>query len=346
MKKNSIVIFLFIILFGCNKEKEIGPQTINEENEVANHSGVYILNEGNFGWSNGSISLYNPISKKVSNTLYTSVNNLPLGDIVQSMYLHNGVGYIVINNSGKIECVFLPDFKNKATISGLKSPRYFLPVSSTKAYVTDLYSNSISIIDLISNSVVGSIPVHGWTEKMLKIENEVFVTNTGRNQIMILNSQSDNITDSIQVSRFPNSIVKDKEGMIWVLCSGGEKEELPALYRINPISHLIVRKIEFSNRNQNPGKLTLNPNGTTLYYLNEEVYKLSVFDTVLPTKSFIESNGKLFYGLGVDPLNEDIYLSDAIDYIQSGTIYRYNNQGLIVDKFGVGIIPGEFVFSY
>ena len=39
-----------------------------------NLSDVLIVNEGTFGWSNGSISLYNPTNKTVSQNLFSQVN--------------------------------------------------------------------------------------------------------------------------------------------------------------------------------------------------------------------------------------------------------------------------------
>jgi len=52
------------------------------------------------------------------------------------------------------------------------------------------------------------------------------------------------------------------------------------------------------------------------------------------------------YCIAVDDLTENIYLGDAKDYVQNGTLYSYNKNGLIEDSAAVGIIPGTIVFKH
>lgn len=47
----------------------------------------------------------------------------------------------------------------------------------------------------------------------------------------------------------------------------------------------------------------------------------------------------------VSPKNGDVYVADAIDYQQQGMIYRYTEDGELVDEFYVGIIPGAFCWK-
>ena len=56
------------------------------------------------------------------------------------------------------------------------------------------------------------------------------------------------------------------------------------------------------------------------------MYRISVNSNNLPSSPFITSNGRNLYGLGIDPENGDIYLSDAIDYVQKGMIYHTMQQ--------------------
>ena len=65
----------------------------------------------------------------------------------------------------------------------------------------------------------------------------------------------------------------------------------------------------------------------------------------LPLNNFIANDGKMFYGLGIDPQNSTIYVSDAVDYTQQGYVFRYQLNGSAIDSFKVGIIPGYFCFK-
>ncbi|MBK7667943.1 MAG: hypothetical protein IPJ32_11760 [Sphingobacteriaceae bacterium] len=206
---NYIIVLASLLLFSCVKDK---PNDIMQP-EVSFGSGfkVFITNEGNFGTNNASVSMYEPRSEQVVNDIYkTQNNNAALGDVCQSMTKINNKYYVVVNNSGKIAVVNSSDFKVITNITGLQSPRHILPVTFSKAYVSDLYANAISIIDLNTNTKTGSILCSGWTEQMVLIYNKAFVTNNNSGYTYVINTITDQITDSIYVGKFGGSIVMDK----------------------------------------------------------------------------------------------------------------------------------------
>jgi hypothetical protein len=88
----------------------------------------------------------------------------------------------------------------------------------------------------------------------------------------------------------------------------------------------------------------MNQNGDTIYYMCSGIYKMPVNASSLPSSPFIVQAGKLFHGIGIDPVSGIIYVADAVDYIQKGTVYRYRPDGSLIDSFIVGIIPSDFCF--
>ena len=72
------------------------------------------------------------------------------------------------------------------------------------------------------------------------------------------------------------------------------------------------------------------------------VYEFGILDTSLSTSPII---ARSFYGLGYDPVLNEIYGSDAVDFVQQGWVYRYASTGSVIDSFQVGIIPGSFAFQ-
>ncbi len=112
--------------------------------------GVYIVNEGSFQASNGSISYFDPSRNLIVNGIFEAANNRPLGDVVQSISVANDTtAYIVVNGSGKVEVVRLKDFKTIAPPIPVFYPRYFMQVSENKGYLTaGSMQGWIYIIDL------------------------------------------------------------------------------------------------------------------------------------------------------------------------------------------------------
>ncbi len=307
--------------------------------------GVYITNEGGFTYNNASVSFFDSKTGVVVQDIYKKVNQIPLGDVCQSMTMFNTKTYIVVNNSSKVEVVNMQDFLRTSTITGFTSPRYLLPVSNNKAYVTDLYANAITIVDLSSNSISGNIPIKKGTEQLTIIYGHVFVTHLFSNQLYVINAQQDVVEDSITVGYGASSLQQDKNGKLWVLCSGDSLQHLSsALYKINPITKVIEHSFIFSGNNL-AWRLTMNGNKDTLYFLNKDVYRMSITDMQLPPTPFIAAGNRMLYGLGVEPSSGDVYVSDAIDYAQRGKVFRYQNDGMLIQSFLAGIIPGDFYFN-
>ena len=289
------------------------------------------------------MSYYDIAKGTATEDLYEPANGVSIGDVCQSMVLHDNKAYVVVNNSGKVAVVNSNSFVATATITGFTSPRYFLPVGNGKAYVSDLFANKIAVVNLASNSITGHISCSGATQELVLSNGKVFVTNEGRGEIHVIDPATDVVVDTIAVSRGANSIVEDANGKLWVACTGGGGTP-PALVRIDPQTTQVEATFPCSNSANNPWRLNINGGGDTLYFLRGGIYRMAITDTGAPTSAFIPADGRNLYGLGVDPVDGTLYLSDAIDYVQRGVIYRYRPDGSLLNTFHAGTIPGSFCF--
>ncbi len=334
-----------------------------EINEVLSNRGLLILNEGNFSYGNSSLSYYNILTGHSENDVFYRQNIIPLGDVAHSAILHEGLIYIVVNNSGKIVTLnmgkyeALKAFEYTGKLTGLVSPRYVMIINEDKAYASDLYARGITVFDHSAMKIKGKISTNNFsgdyyqhpTEQMLKYEKYIF-TNcySFDNKILVIDTDADLVVDSIEVLRQPSSMVIDKNWKLWVICDGGYegssyRDEYPGLVRIDCETRTI-EKIYIFNEADWPGELCINGTGDTIYYINRDIWKMSVNSSELPEIPFISASDRLFYSLGVDPVTSEIYAGDAIDYVQQGVVYKYNSKGVALDSFSVGISPGSFVF--
>ena len=134
--------------------------------------GLFIANEGNFQYGNASLSFYDIASGTVENEVFIRANGQKLGDVAQSMTMHDGTLWIVVNNSHVIFAVDPVTFKEKGRITGFTSPRYIHFISDEKAYVTQLWDNRIFIVNPKRYEITGYIDTGmsnetGSTEEMI-----------------------------------------------------------------------------------------------------------------------------------------------------------------------------------
>ncbi|HLG03491.1 MAG TPA: DUF5074 domain-containing protein, partial [Bacteroidia bacterium] len=215
----------------------------------------------------------------------------------------------------------------------------------SKAYVTDLFSGSISIINLSNDSISGSISLPGWTEAMKLLNNEVFVCNAGKNNLYVIDPATDQVTDSIAIAPGANSIISDLNGKLWVLCFGDYFTSTPGgLYRIDPSTHLVEQAYPFTTSDY-PTRLCANGTGDTLYYINTGVYRMPVASASLPSSAFLTPSGtQSFYGLNVQPQTGEIFVADAQDYSAKGHLLRFTRNGVLLADKMVGVAPAGIYF--
>lgn len=324
---------------------------------VAAGPGVFVVCEGNFQYGNSSLSYYDPDSGIVGNELFYHANGMKLGDVGQSMTLHDGLGWIVVNSSHVIFAIDVVSVRERGRItSGLTSPRYIHFVNDRKAYVSQIWDNRIAVVDPASYAVTGYIICpdmtveSGSTEQMAQCGDKVFVCCWSyQNRVMRIDTSTDLVDGVLVVGRQPRDIVADANGKLWVLTDGGYAGsptgyEAPALYRIDPEEFRVERVFRMEIGNDASG-LCLDGTGTKLYWIDGDVWRMDVEADGLPDKPVVASRGTKYFGLTVSPYDGDIYVADAIDYQQPGIVYRYDNDGVLKDSFKVGVNPTAFCWK-
>lgn len=346
MKNQFITLIIFSILFIAGCKDDDNSSRGNFEN------GIFILNEGQFQVGNGSITYYDDNADTTALEIFSSVNGRPLGDIVQSIAFDDTQGYIVVNNSNKVEVVDANTFEEIATVTGLELPRDILIINDNKAYIsqwgTDGVSGSIQIMDLNTNSISGSIDITGGGPDKLKMVNgSVYVGYSGGfgvdQLITIIDPNTDTVIEDIDIDNGFNTddMVLDSEGNLWALSLGYydwmNAVTIPSVITaFNPTDHSVVKEFELSTT---AGDLQINADGDQLFFiLGGEIVSMDTSNDVLELTTI--ANDAYFYGLGYDADKKRLYAGDGGDFVSSGSVLMYDESGNALGTIPAGVGPG------
>lgn len=309
---------------------------------------ILMVNEGNFQFGNASLTVYDVNQDKIYTDVFAQTNGRKLGDVFQSITIANGKAYLVVNNSQKIEIINPDNYQSIGTITGFTSPRYMLAVNTNKAYVSEYYANCIRIVDLNANTIIGSIKMDGWMDEMILLNGKVYVTNVKKNYILGIDINTDEVTDTIPVTYGSVSIQLDSSNNLWVLSKGDLANQgiHPSLQRINPVNDSVEQTFPLTFSETDVSRLRISKNKSRLYWLSKNVFKHDIVSQTVSTTPFIQSVNQNFYGLGVNPQTDELYISDAKDFVQQSVIQRYRKNGTFSGEFKAGIITGDFYFYY
>lgn len=370
-----ILIFTTLLFISCTDDPEVNPDNLVSDDSNANtlsdstetntdslslgnsnentlgtfSSGVFVINEGNFLSDDGSISFIDS-EGVVQNNIFSENNaSLPLGDVVQSMYVNDTTAFILVNNSNKVEVVNVNEMKLLHTISVVSLPRYMIS-DGDYGYISEWVSFSdpgrISILDLHTYEILDTINVGFGAEALAIRNNKLYVSNNFENTLSVINLSTREIIQTISVGPSPSAMVIDKNDDLWIICSGGYNADYSLannglLVQLDANDKVLK---EISLEMNVGGKLVTNVDSSILYfYSGTTVYSYALGDESHNT--FIENTSAIsFYGMGVSP-DGDIYIADSRSFQSLGSVYIYDHTGQEQAVFEVGRGPNGFVFT-
>ena len=355
MKKLNLVFIAgltasSVFFTSCSNDDDT---TIDPEETGEFSNGVFILNEGNFGSSNASVSFFGD-NGVLQNGIFQSVNGESLGDTAQNIFLDEDKAYIVLNGSGKIEVVNRYSFERLGTVSsGLANPRYFI-TENGKGYVSNWGDPSnpeddyIAVIDLGNYTVSATIPVVEGPDRLEADNGKIYVAHSGGwnygNTVSVINASNNSISSTITVHDYPNSLLEEN-GVLYVLCGGkpawtGE-ETTASLYKINTADNSILTSLEFPV-GQHPTNLE-EEEGNLYFTLDATVFKTEMGTTTLPPNPLFDAASQGVFGIyGFAVENGKIYVGDAGDFVSNGKVFIYSNSGNLLNELSAGFLPNGF----
>ena len=356
MKRFSFSISLLIssiIIFqtACKPADETAPVDTYSK-------GVYITNEGTFKVA-GDVSFYNRTVGGITTDIFSKSNNgAAAGSIIQSMtYLNRDTAFLVANNSNKILMVNPRTFQVFDSIS-IFYPRYVHIINATRGYVTagngtKAASDSIYVLNFRTKTFLKSAPTKGLgPDQILSYGYKQYVINSGGyekdSSVAIFDASSvyaDTLLTKIKVGAGPNSIARDANGDIWVLCGNYyDQAGNGKLYQIR--NDVVVGTFDTPKF---ASHLTTDVSGNNLYFLSgNQIFTKNLlnFTTNPPQLFMTQPYFVSLYGLDFDPTSGYLYCTDAKDFASKGSLYIFDAiTKTLKDSVKVGVAPSDFTFN-
>ena len=337
--RTSLITILILFMGSCIKE----PVDSGNVSVSAKDSRVAVLCEGNFMWNNAQLDIYNPDSNALWSNAFEAVNNRPIGDVLQSGLVYGNTLWLVVNNSGKLVALDAKTLKLKNQINISKSPRYAFPHKGF-LYVTDIESNAITILDTLnfSKRIIPVLPNpsgvrSGWTEHITKFNNQI-VAAVYDGFLWVYNPQTDS-NRLIKTEKGTQFLSVDARKQLWV---GAHDNDVSILTCFD--ENFQVKERVVLPQGENITRMCRSVTGDSVWLLvGGELQCRNLRNPRVAIKKVVPYT--VGYGLGVNPYNGDVYVSDAYDYIRKGRVVGLNAGGDSMKySFFSGIIPASFVF--
>lgn len=379
MKRLFPFMSVLVLLGGCREvevvvptEYELVDESYRPESDV---KGMYLVNEGNMGSNKCTLDYLDFENGWYARNLYAEKNPhvvKELGDVGNDIRIYGSRLYVVVNCSNKVEvlnartgvrigqieipnCRYIRFYRGKAYVSAYVGP--------VQLYNPDAVKGAVYKVDTLSLQVEGKVTVGYQPDELEVLGEYLFVANSGGymapnydNTVSMIELEGFRQVRKIPVGINLHRIRADRYGRLWVT-SRGNYENIPSnLYVLerkkNSVEMVVTDTLGIPCSN-------LFIQGDSLYYYSTEWNNFTQRNTVtygiidIKTKrkvsdSFIKdgTGGDITipYGIALHPETGDIFVTDAKNYVSSGTLYCYTRDGVRKWKVRTGDIPAHMCF--
>lgn len=366
-----------IILPGC-REDVVVEETVEHPTEPVFTAvdGFYLLNEGNLGNNKCSLDYFDAITGNYHKNIYQSRNpNVvkELGDVGNDLEIYGTKLYAVINASHKVEVMRAADAV-RITQVDIPNCRYIVG-NGGYVYVSS-YVGSVQVdpnapkgavfkVDTLNLNIVDRVEVGYQPEEMTVIGNKMYVANSGGYRkpsydrtVSVIDLDKFKVVDVIEVPESANfhHLVHDRKGRLWLSSRGDYTGEIASdLLVIDPRSKKVVKKMGLP-----VGAIWVDDDyayvissawryGEQSGFSSPEYIKINMSTMEIEDRSLIKDETikriKTPYGIAVNPITKELYLTDAKNYLTGGTLYCFGQDGRKKWEQSTGQIPAHFAFK-
>ena len=301
----------------------------NNQEVETNSSWVFVANEGNFGSSNGSISMID----EFGNVHETE----SIGDVVQSLEVYEDKLIVLVNNSHKIKIYNITskglDMPGIEISTNNSSPREMVIVNGM-VYFTNWNTSDVKVFNLYTYNIDTSIPVGIMPEGIVTDGTKLWVANSGEDTVSEIDISSLIETKHI-VGQGPQNLTRHNDD-VYISRTYYSDDWTETYHGATIIGSQIIIK------NYGGGTAC---GGSVLSYENF-VYRskdggLSRVDSDLNLEDVIIGNYKQEQVYHIEEVNGNFWFA-ITDYQDLNEIRVVNIDGNELEVYKVGQNPGDF----
>ena len=374
MKKRYLLwILVPILLAACRKEQKTIPEKVTQVGpaDTGALKRMYVLNEGNMGSNKASLDYLDLQTGQYHQDVYEQANPTVvqgLGDVGNDLGVYGSRLYIVVNNSNKVEVVNANTVKRIGQVN-IQNCRNVI-FNNGKAYVSAYLgivgdpkapNGAVYEIDTATLQVTRKVTVGRQPEELAIVNNKLYVANSGgysppnyERTVSVVDLNSFAETKRIDVAINLEKLKPDGYGNLYVTSRGDYYTIPPDLYVIDTKTDAVKKDFKLPVSN-------LFISGDTAYMYSvafsyttgQNTISYSMIDVRTETilnKQYItdgtQQQIKVPYGIAVNPVTREVYVTDAKNYVTPGTLYSFGADGKKKWSVTTGDIPGHFTFLY
>ncbi len=351
LKKHLLWLLLLpLMVISCTPDP---PQPGPEPNPDVHANGLFILNEGLFQMNNSTLSYYDCTTGAFTGDIFLDVNHRGLGDVGNDLQQYGSKLYIVVNNSNIVEVVDVNTVQSLKTINlPQKQPRYIAFLDG-KAYIS-CFDGDVVRVDTASLEVEATVHTGLNPDGICACNGKLYVSNSGGlnapdygNTVSVIDPASFTVIKDITVGINPTRIKSWLDRYVYVVSNGNYNDVNFNFQKIDAQSDNVVKTYNMEVVNfdiyQNSAYIyTYNYSSMTSAWI-----KVLDLETDEVVKDQFISDGtqlKTPYGIKVNPLNGDVYITDAGTFTTNGDVYCFDQNGKKKFSFEAGLNPSAMTF--
>lgn len=350
MRRYFSILFITLLattLGSCEKEEAKNDTPVH-------HPKALVLNEGNMGSNNASLSAIDIDNALIDNGWFQNANNRKLGDQAQDILAYGSKVYVTVTESNTLEVIDpVTGIATQKSIGTLK-PRN-IAAHDGKLYITCYNPPCVVCIDTATLTIQATCLLRSYCPEGIAIaQGKAFVAgayhkdnyNLLDNRVYVIDLSTFDTLPSIVAGSNNNRMEKFDDNAILVSHGNGTAASPNGSFIVNTVTRAVTTvACGFTKMSAYNGKIygfdapyggapnftVVNSDGTT------EAFPFQ------PALEGLEQSENP-YGIQINPTNGDIYITTDGAYRVPGDIYCFRPDGTLRFKMEAGMFPTKVVF--